>query len=70
MSMEEKENYMMSVLGEFEYYANIEEAREAAREEGLEQSRREVAKNMKAEGFALDIIARCTGLELEAVEAL
>lgn len=31
MSMEEKENYMMSVLGEFEYYANIEEAREAAR---------------------------------------
>ena len=39
MSMEEKENYMLSVLGEFEYYANIEEAREEAREEGLEEAR-------------------------------
>lgn len=106
MSMEEKENYMMSVLGEFEYYANIEEAREAAREEGLEEgrekgleegrekgleegrekgleegrekgleegfdlSRREVARNMKAEGFALDIIAKCTNLDLEIVKTL
>ena len=50
MSMEEKENYMMSVLGEFEYYANIEEAREAAREEGLEEGREQGLEEGREEG--------------------
>ena len=78
MSMEEKENYMMSVLGEFEYYANIEgaveEAREEAHEKGIEKGKAEekleTAKKLKVAGVATSIIAECTGLDMETIVAL
>ena len=52
----------------------LEEGREAGRAEGLEEGRTEammaVAQRMKAMGMAQEEVARCTGLSIEAIEAL
>ena len=48
-------------------YASIVEG---AREEGEIKGRKEVARQMLAEGFTTDTVARLTGLSVEAIEQL
>ena len=40
------------------------------REEGREEGRVETAKNFKCNGVPLELIAKCTGLSIETIEAL
>ena len=40
------------------------------REEGREEGRIETAKNLKCNGVPLELIAKCTGLSIETIEAL
>ena len=40
------------------------------REEGLAKGRTETARNMKAKGLAIDLIAACSGLSPEEIEQL
>ena len=40
------------------------------REEGAAQEKREIAKEMKRENIAQDVIAKVTGLNVEEIEAL
>ena len=46
------------------------EACERAMAEGAAEKSREVAKKMKAEGIADEVIAKCTGLPIKEIEAL
>ena len=39
-------------------------------QQGIQQTKIETARNFKANGVSIDIIAKCTGLSIEAVEAL
>ncbi|MGL4594890.1 MAG: hypothetical protein ACRCUY_09200, partial [Thermoguttaceae bacterium] len=43
---------------------------EEAHEKGIGESKTEIARNMKSEGFDLGIIARMTGLSPEAIRRL
>ena len=45
-------------------------AKAEGKTEGAEQKQREVAKNMKTKDIGPDIIAECTGLSLEDIQAL
>ena len=47
-----------------------EEGRMEGREEGREEGRVETAKNFKCNGVPLELIAKCTGLSIETIEAL
>ncbi|MGL4595605.1 MAG: Rpn family recombination-promoting nuclease/putative transposase, partial [Thermoguttaceae bacterium] len=49
---------------------DIEEAHEKGIEKGIGESKTEIARNMKSEGFDLGIIARMTGLSPEAIRRL
>ena len=40
------------------------------REEGLAEGRLEIARNMKAKGLAIDLIAECSGLSPEEIAKL
>ena len=42
----------------------------AGKAEGAAESKREVARKMKTEGIPAEVIAKCTGLTVEEVEAL
>lgn len=46
------------------------EGHAAGMAEGAAESKREVAEKMKAEGIPAEVIAKCTGLTVEDVEAL
>ena len=50
MSMSEQEEYFKSIIGEYEYYATLEGACEAAREEAREEARAEGREKGLAEG--------------------
>jgi predicted transposase/invertase (TIGR01784 family) len=41
-----------------------------AREEGIQEREREIARNLKAMGDPLDKIARVTGLDIETIREL
>ncbi len=47
-----------------------EEGREQGREEGEKEKALRIAKNMKEEGFPLELISRLTGLDIAKIEAL
>ena len=46
------------------------EGKEEGREEGREEKKREIALNMKADGMAVEQIAKYTGLTAEEIEGL
>ena len=48
----------------------MEKGREEGREEGSLQTRQATARNLLAEGFATDLIARVTDLSVAEVEAM
>ena len=82
MKQDTKDSYMKSILGEAEYEANLEdwkedglaEGRAEGRAEGLEkglvEGQRKVARKMKAEGLAPEIISKFTGLSVTEIEDL
>ena len=47
-----------------------EEGRELGREEGREENKRDIALRMKADGLAIDMIAKYTGLTAEEIASL
>ena len=63
-------------MGDYDNIINTaaEEAHAAGKAEGLEQGSRQAnlqsAKNLKALGVAVDVIAQATGLSIEEVEGL
>ena len=74
LSETEKESYDMSEEEELKWIRSVqygrEEGRLAGREEGAFQANLETAGKLKAEGLAIDVISRCTGLSRDQVEAL
>ncbi|MCQ2151714.1 MAG: hypothetical protein MJY70_01500, partial [Bacteroidales bacterium] len=62
------------ILGEAEYEANLEDWKEEGLAEGLEkglvEGQRKVARKMKSEGLAPEIIAKFTGLSVAEAKAL
>ena len=48
----------------------LKRGREEGLEEGREEGRVETAKNFKCNGVPLELIAKCTGLSIETIEAL
>ena len=48
----------------------LAKGREEGRAEGLAKGRAETARNMKAKGLAIDLIAACSGLSPEEIERL
>jgi predicted transposase/invertase (TIGR01784 family) len=48
----------------------LAEGREEGRAEGRAEEKLEIAKNMKADGQPLDLIAKFTGLTIEEIEKL
>ena len=46
------------------------EGKEEGREEGREENKREIAFNMKADGMAVELIEKYTGLTAEEIEKL
>ena len=49
---------------------NTEDAIAFAREEGLEDGKRTIARNLLAEGSTPDFVQKITGLPLEEIEKL
>ena len=48
----------------------LEEGLAKGKAEGIEEGKKEMALRMKAEGIPVEIIARCSGLSAEEIEAL
>ena len=48
----------------------LKQGMEKGLQQGIQQTKIETARNFKANGVSIDIIAKCTGLSIEAVEAL
>ncbi len=48
----------------------LKEGMAEGRAEGVEQSKLEIAKKMKAESIGIEIIVKCTGLSVEQIESL
>ena len=48
----------------------INSAKREGKEEGREENKREIAFNMKADGMAVELIAKYTGLTAEEIEKL
>lgn len=69
-SSEELNKYYEDMMNEWDYANSIEYAKKEGKAEGLAEGRAEVARAMKAAGVAKEIIAQCSGLSLEEVEAL
>ena len=75
---EEKRQYLQSLenMGDFDNIINTaaEEAHAAGKAEGIEQGSRQAnlqsARNLKALGVAVEIIAQATGLSVEEIERL
>ena len=55
---------------ELDYRWELKQERLEGREEGREEGRVETAKNFKCNGVPLELIAKCTGLSIETIEAL
>ena len=81
-SQEKLENYEMDMKTELDYDWERDGEHEGVdmggrghghkrgREEGREEGRVETAKNFKCNGVPLELIAKCTGLSIETIEAL
>ena len=52
------------------YDAGYTKGEQAGAERGAAQEKREIAKEMKRENIAQDVIAKVTGLNVEEIEAL
>ena len=86
MKQDTKESYMKSIIGEAEYEANLEDWKAEGLEEGLAkgmakgmaegraegraEGQREVARKMRTEGLAPELISCCTGLTVDEIEML
>ena len=55
---------------EFMYEMDQKSRMRTTREDGIAEGRAETAKAMKAEGIAVSIISKCTGLTAEQIESL
>jgi hypothetical protein len=49
---------------------NLEEALVVEREEGREEEREEIARNLLAEGLAIELVRKTTGLDIDAIQSL
>lgn len=71
---EEYDNYEESLKVYRDWKNTIDTAKKISREEGREEGREEkaieMARNLKAKGVAIDIIAECSGLTEEQINAL
>ena len=71
---EEEARYIDDMVTQRDIDNSRRQAEARAREEGLEegalQANLETAGKLKAEGLAIDVISRCTGLSRDQVEAL
>ena len=71
---EEYDNYKESLKAYRDWKNTIDTAKKISREEGREEGREEkaveIARNLKAKGVAIDIIAECSGLTEERINAL
>lgn len=74
LTPDEKMMYVMSVLDEqakeVSQERKIEAASAKAREEGRVEGLEETAKNLKANGVDIALIAKCTGLTLEQIKKI
>jgi len=50
--------------------SDLEEARDSGRDEGKSERNIEIARNMKSEGFGVDIISKMTGLSASEIDRL
>ena len=77
-SNEKYETYLLDTKTELDYEWGLDCARDEGLEEGLKRGREEgreeglveTAKNLKCNGVPLELIAKCTGLSIETIEAL
>ena len=77
-SKEKYEAYILDMKTELDYEWGLDCAHEDGLKEGLEQGLKrgreeglvETAKNLKCNGVPLELIAKCTGLSIETIEAL
>ena len=69
-SQEKLENYEMDMKTELDYRWELKQERLEGREEGREEGRVETARNFKCNGVPLELIAKCTGLSIQTIEAL
>ena len=70
----ERTQYLRAMLSDYDKKdiadAYFEDGYEKGMEKGREEGLLDAARNMLAEGFGADLVAKCTGLSLEQVEAL
>ena len=57
-------------MKEISYNEGLEQGMETGRAEGMETAHLEDAKRLMSKGIPLDIIAECTGLTRESLEAI
>ena len=62
----EREAYEESL----KYYRDIKNVVDTSREEGREEERNEIAKELKKNGVGIDIIIKSTGLSAEEISRL
>ena len=62
----EREAYEQS----WKYYRDIKNVVDTSREEGREEERNEIAKELKKNGVGIDIIIKSTGLSAEEISRL
>ena len=62
--------YIRIMTTERDKQAQLNYARSQGLEEGLAKGKLETARKLKAEGIAIDVIAKCTGLTEEQIAKL
>jgi len=74
MTPELQDRYFREFMYEMDQKSRMRTAREdgitEGRAEGIAEGRAETARAMKAEGIAVSVISKCTGLTAEQIELL
>ena len=70
MPLDVKKEYIRIMTTERDKQAQLNYARSQGLEEGLAKGKLETARKLKAEGIAIDVIAKCTGLTEEQIAKL
>ncbi len=61
---------MMRYENSLKYYRDMKNSLDTAKDEGKEERSIEIAKTMKADGLAIEMIAKYTGLTAKQILAL
>jgi len=70
LTRDQLEQYQKSLLTYWELKGVVDTARDEGREEGRLEGKLEVARNMKQQGFSVEMIQQITGLTMDEIENL